>query len=310
LLRLALLLAVLLLVWGAAALATRRADTSAKADVFRLPTMQPTAIDTVVLTRPGDTVVLARKDTTAWTANGHPAAAQAITDLLAALADSTPGAELVAERRSSHAALGVDSAAGTRVQARGRGGRVADLVVGKHSPQFSGGYLRRADEESTYLVHGNLVDVLSRRGDEWRDHRIAAVRADSVAAVEISRGARRYAIRRGGTGWTLAPGGPADSARAADLVGAYAAVEAAGFASDAQADSARFSPADRKIRLLRKDGTPILTLLFDSTRTGFWVKPDTGRTVYMVETWVADRLAPADTSLRTRPQPARRPSPK
>ena len=161
----------------------------------------------MLLARAGDTTVLARKDTSTWTVNGHPAGRQAIADLFAALGDSAPGGELVAERRASHAALGVDSAGGTRVRVRGGGRTLADLVVGHRSSDFSGGYVRRADQEATWLARGRLVDVLTRPTDEWRDHRIASVTPDSVGAIEIARGSRRYVLKRVGAGWTLSPGG-------------------------------------------------------------------------------------------------------
>src|SRR5262249_42731849 len=93
-------------------------------------------------------------------------------------------------------------------------------------------------------------------------------------------------------------GGAIDSAAVANTVAAYRTVDATGFASAAQTDSARFSPPDRRARLLRKDGTALLTLLFDSTKAGYWVKPDTATTVYKMDEWNADRLAPADSMLR------------
>jgi hypothetical protein len=298
LLRLAVILGVLLLIWGAAALARRRGAAPRASDAFHLPPITRSQVDTVLLARSKDTTVLARKDTSTWTVDGHPAAPRAIADLFNALADSGAGSELVAERRGSQAGLGVDSAGGTRVRFRGHGKTLADLVVGHRSSDFSGGYVRRPNQDSTFLVHGRLVEVLSRSSDEWRDHRIAAVPKDSVASVEISRGARRYVLRQSGRQWVLAPGGSADSARVADLMAAYTAVDASGFASPAQVDSAHFGSPDRRARLLRKNGTPILTLLFDSTTAGFWVRPDTGKTVYKVESWTADRLTPADSTLR------------
>jgi hypothetical protein len=258
-------------------------------------------VDTVLLTRPGDTAVLAKRDSSSWTVNGHAASSQAIAELFDALEDTTSTGDLVAERKTSHAGLGVDSATGTRVKVRAHGQTLADLVAGKRSTDFAGGYVRRADQESTWQMPGRLVDILSRKSDEWRDRRIAAVKADSIAAIDISRGARRYTLRRNGSMWALAPGGAADSSRAADLASAYGSVTAEGFATNAQADSARFGKPDRKTRLLRKDGTPIVTLLFDSTKGGFWVKPDTGHTVYRIETWTADRLAPADSTVRAKP---------
>jgi hypothetical protein len=42
----------------------------------------------------------------------------------------------------------------------------------------------------------------------------------------------------------------------------------------------------------------MLTLLFDSTASGFWVRPDTGTTVYRMDAFTADRLAPADSTLK------------
>jgi hypothetical protein len=300
LLRLVILFGVVLVLWGAAALVRRREAAPAAGDAFRLPPITRSQVDTVVLSDSAGTVVLAKKDTNAWTANGHPADMQGVADLLTALTDSAPGGELVAQRKASHAALGVDSAGGTRVRVKAGGRTLAELVVGHRAPELSGGYVRRAGEEPTWLVRGGLVNALSRRGDEWRDHRIAAVPADSIAAVEISRGARRYTVRRAGSGWALSPGA-ADSAQAEQLVAAYHAVDATGFATAAQADSARFDRPDRRTRLLRKDGTPLLTLLFDSTAAGFRVRADTGKTVYTMDGYSVDRLAPADSTLKVGP---------
>ena len=298
LVRLVILFGVVLVLWGAAALARRENSKSASGEVFRLPPIARSAVDTVMLADSGGTTVLAKQDTNAWTVNGQAAAPQAVADLLAALADSAPASELVAEKRASHAALGVDSAGGTRVRVSGGGRTLAELVVGHRAPGLPGGYVRRAGQEPTWLVHGGLVDALTRRGDDWRDHRIASVSADSVAAIEVARGARRYTLKREGGGWTVSPGGAADSAQAAQLVAAYHAVDATGFASAAQADSARFDRPDRRTRLLRKDGSPMLTLVFDSTAAGFWVRADGGKTIYKIDEYAADRLAPAESTVR------------
>lgn len=305
LIRLALVFLALLVLWAAAALGRHRTAKSGSGEALRLPAMTRRAVDTIVLARPADTVVLARKDTSAWTANGFPAAPQAVGDLFGALADTSSGSELVAERRASQTALGVDSAGGTRVRVRGGGRTLADLVVGHRSSDFSGGYARLADQERTYLVHGRLVELLTRPGDEWRDHRIAAVPADSIGAVEVSRGARRYELRQAGSGFALSPGGPADSSRAASLLAAFGTVQASGFASAAQADSARFTHPHRQVRVLRKDGSPLLTLLFDSTAAGLWVRSDTGKTIYRMDAYEADQLTPADTSLKGKPAAGR-----
>jgi hypothetical protein len=296
--RLALVFGALLLLWGGAAVARHREKAPAGTDAFRLPKITRATVDTVMLAHAGDTAVLARKDTSHWTVNRHAAATQAVADLFSAFADTASGTELIAERKTSHASLGVDSAGGTRVVIKGGGKTLADLVAGHRSSDFSGGYVRRADQEATYELRGRLVEWLARPSDEWRDHRITGVAADSIAAIEVSRGSRRYMLKRSGTKWELSPGGPADSAAVENLVAAYRTVDASGFATAAETDSARFSSPDRRTRLLRKAGTPLLTLLFDSTKAGFWVKPDSATTVYRIDSWNGDRLAPADSTLR------------
>ena len=179
------------------------------------------------------------------------------------------------------------------------GKTVAELVAGHQSSDYSGGYLRKAGDEATYLVRGRLAELLNQGVEQWRDHRIAAVPADSIGRIEVSRGGRSYTLERADKSWKLSRG-TADSARAAELAGAFRGVEAAGFASPADAGSANFARPDRAVTLARKDGTPIVKLVFDSTKTGFWVKTDTGKTVYRVEEYTADQLAPADSAVRAR----------
>jgi hypothetical protein len=296
--RVALVFAALLLLWGAAAMWQRHSASGSAGEAFRLPRVDRTKVDTVLLTKGGDSTRLARKDSS-WTVNGRPANQTAVSDLLAALSDTSATGEMVAERRGSQAGLGTDSAGGTRLQARAGGRTVADLMIGRQSPDFSGGYLRPTDREPTWQVQSRLVELATKPIDDWRDRRIAAIKSDQVASLELSRRTRRLTLTRTGAGaWTLSPGGATDSSRVNDLLAAWRDVQASGFATPAQADSARFSPPDRRARVLGKDGKAVLTLLFDSTATGWWVKADTGTTVYRMESYGVDRLMPADSALK------------
>lgn len=296
--RLAMVLGALLLLWGAASLARRGSRGPSESDRFAIPAIARDSADSVIITRPADTTRLARRDSTTWTVNGRPASRSAVQELFAALADTSRHTEMVAGRSASHSGLGVDSAKGARVRIVRGDSTLADLVRGNRGPGLDGGYFRSAGDSSVYLVGGDLAQVLERSSDEWRDRRIGGVIADSVARIEISRGTRSYAARRGSAGWTLAPGGRADSAAVAALLADYAQVEAAGFASDAQADSARFARPDRRVALFGRDSTALLALAFDSTATGFWVRAGADSTVYRVDSWSADRLAPPDSTLR------------
>ncbi len=290
-------LGALLLLWGAAALVRGGALVSGGSERFALPVIAPGKVDTVRIARRADTTLLVRHDSTKWTANGHPAAAAPIKELLAALGDSTRRTELIAEKSASHGRLGIDSS-GSRVRISGRSGELANLVLGQRSADLDGGYMRMANDSAVWLVRGGLAAALERSPDEWRDRRIGGVAGDSVARIEVTRGRRTYSLRRSDGKWTVGSGTPADSSAASELLRALDQVEASGFASAAQADSAKFKPADRSVRALRADGSPLFVLVFDSMPAGFWVRADTGKIVYRLETWASDRLTPAESALR------------
>jgi hypothetical protein len=300
--RLAMVLGALLLLWGATSLARRGGLGLSDSDRFDLPRVARDSTDSVIITRPADTTRLVRRDTTRWTVNGYAASRNAVEELFTALADSSRRTELVGGRTVSHAGFGVDSAKGARIRIIRKDSTLLDLVQGNRAAGLDGGYFRLASDSAVYMVSGGLAAALERSSEEWRDHRIAGVRADSIAKIEVSRGKRSYAVRRDGKGWNLAPGVRADSSAISALLTDYGDVQAAGFASAAQADSASFTRPDRRIALLRADGTPLLNLTFDSTANGFWVRATGDSTVYRMDAWSVDRLAPADSTLKAKPK--------
>jgi hypothetical protein len=299
--RLAMILVALLLLWGAASLARRGSRGPSESDRFALGPIPRDSVDSIVIQRAADTARLARVDSSTWTVNGHRASLSAVQSILAALGDTARRTELVGGRSKSHAGFGVDSAKGTRVRVVGGDSTVADLVQGNRGPGLEGGYFRLATDSAVYLVGGDLAQALEQTSDELRDKRIGGVPADSVVRIEVTRGRRSYTLRRDGAAWSLASGGRADSAAVAELLSSYGQVEAAGFATSAQADSARFERPDRRVALFRTDGSPLLTLVFDSTATGFWVRGGPDSTVYRLDTWSADRLTPSDSTLKAKP---------
>lgn len=299
---LAVALGVLLLLWGAVAVASRHGrDTEQR---LRLPGITTADGDTVTITGARDTVVLARAGT-AWRVNGHPTDPQAVGELVTSLGDSTAAGDLVAENASSYAQLGMDSASARRVRVQAHGKTVLDIVTGKPGVVYGTGYLRRATDPAVYLVRSSLPRIAERRVDGWRDKRIAVIPPDSVSKIEVQRGRKRYTLSREGARWTLAPGGAAaDSMAVANFLRALADIRAAGFASAAQADSLKFSPPSRRLRVLGRNGAPRVSLVFDSTAAGLWARADSGGTVWRLEGWGVDQLTPADSTLAARPTKA------
>lgn len=305
LLRLAAVLLLVLVLWGAVALASRRGSETGSI----IPKVDTSRVDTVAIAGPADTATLVRTGSKEipWRVNGHPADTQVVRELLAGLAAPDAGSELVAQNPASHARLQVTDDSGKRVRVVEKGRTLLDLVAGKRTTDGEGVYVRRPGEPAVYALGGDLAGAITRGADEWRNHMIAGVRTDSVWSIEIRRGSRPYTLRRKDSGWVLASGASADSAAVAGLLERYREIRVDGFGAKAQLDSLRFSKPRRAARLLDRDGFPLLSLAFDSISSGMWVRVSKadrrtgGRAeneAFRLDNWTADQLTPADSSLR------------
>lgn len=310
LLRLAAVLAVVLVLWGAVALASRTSDNR-EGQGGILPEIDTSAVDSIALSGLADTVLLARarEKRAEWQVNGKPADPKIVAGFLGALKDGKTNAELVARNPASHPRLGITDDSAKRVRVVQGARTVLNLLAGKQSAERDGVYLRRAGEPSVYVIRGGLAPALTRPADEWRDHTIATIQTDSVSAIEVRRGRRSYTLRKQGENWVFASGAGADSTAVANLLSRYGEITAAGFATKAQLDSLGFRRSRHTARLLDQRGTPILGLVFDSIASGTWVRVSEGRMdqtnsgeAYRIDDWTADQLTPSDSTLRKRPQ--------
>lgn len=286
-----------LIVWGVLAGAGRLRED--RAPRFSLPHVDSAAIDTIALERRGDTATLARH-AHVWRVNGFPVDNEHVHDLLRGLVDSAEWGELVAENPSSYARLGVGADSGLRLRVVSHGKQVVDVTSGKRTTDWTGIYLRRNGDSAVYALHSALLgEALTRPADDWRDKRIARINPDSVATVDVQRGARRTMLQRAGVKWTV-EAEPADSAAVAGMLDLYKTFDATGFASAAQADSLR--PANRvaAVRLRSKSGALLLGIRFDSTAGGGWARADSGGPVFKIDPYQLAHLAPAESTFKTR----------
>ena len=293
--RIAVGLAVLLLLWGGSELLSRGSDSVTGS--LALPVLAPGDVDTVSLVKGADSIVLVRQrpDTT-WRVNTHAATPGAVPELLRALGD-TVRPELVAQDASSFARLGVDSAAGRWLRVRGGAKPGLVLIVGGRGRDFESVYVRRPGDARVYLWRGRLASLVDRDVDGWRDKRIALLSPDSIAALDVARGPDHYTLTRAGKAWRL-NGRVTDSAAVARYLDRLKTVTAAGFA--APTDTAATRAARGRRRLTVRGGRGVLvSLAFDSTASGFLAHRagDAARTVYRMNSWDVDGLTPLSRSL-------------
>jgi hypothetical protein len=263
---------------------------------FQFPKVDRNAVDAVVIARATDTVRLARQGA-GWTVNDLTAGPTLVAQLFDAMADTTAQSELVAESASSHDRLGIDSAKARRLSFRQGDKTVAELLVGSRGGSFESAYVRAPGQNTVYQVKGRIIEYVERAVDDWRNKRIVEVQPDSVATVEVQTGKKSYTLSRSGASWSL-NGGPADSAAVANLLNQFKTLDAAGFATKGQADSANFATPDKSIRLKASGDRALATLAIDSTAAGFWVRREGDPTVFRIDSWILNQLTPVDSTLR------------
>lgn len=296
--RIAIGLAVLLLLWGASELLSRGSDTVTGS--LALPALAPADVDTVSVVKGVDSIVLVKQAPSAWTVNGRRAALDGVNDLFQALTDPAHP-ELVAQDSASFGRLNVDSAAGRWLRMRGGGTPRLRLIVGARGSEFQSAYVRRPGDSHVYLWRGRLAQLMDRSADDWRDKRIATLPPDSIVALDVQHGADRYTLTRAGRRWIL-NGGAADSAAVARYLKRLRAVTAAGFAAPTELASAKTVRPTRRLTVRGAKGRVLLALAFDSTAGGVLVRHlaglgGEGATVYRMNVWDVDGLTPPGRSL-------------
>jgi hypothetical protein len=295
--RAAMVLAVLIFVWGGFSLFTGPASDEIAS--LTLPRLTIADVDRVTIEQPEDTVTLATGDGVNWTVNGFRASQSGVEEVFTALTEAGEGGELVARSAGSHERMGVASTNGSRVTFYKGADPLAELIVGERGRGAASAYVRLLGADEVYQVQGQLASIAGRLESNWRDRNIGGAPYDSIQQVEVRRGSAQYTLTRGDQGGWLLDGAIADSASVRRVVSRFANVTAAGFPTAAQLDSIAFASPERAVVVRGLEGQVLLSLVFDSTASGVWVRHDSGGTVYRVDTWRMNDLTSADSTLRT-----------
>lgn len=121
---------------------------------------------------------------------GHPVRFEKLKGLLVGLAELRP-LEMKTASPSLHSKLGlqapsVEGSTAIEVEVLGAGGApVGDVIVGNPGPAARTRYVRRADEDQTWLVQGDLNPVASLQ--QWLDTEILRIEPADVSRVTVTQ---------------------------------------------------------------------------------------------------------------------------
>jgi hypothetical protein len=292
----AIALVVALVLWGASELLTKKSDKVMGQKLF--PALEAGSVDSIVIQRKADTLHLV-KGRGLWTVNGQLASGTEMEGFFKQLADTT-SPEIAAENSASHQRMGVDSVNSRRVKIFSAGQPRVDVFVGERGPDYQSSYVRRPGEQRVYLRYGPFAGFIDRGVDDWREHRMANVKPDSVARIDVQRKNLRYSLVRKDGKWAFGNGGAVDTAAVSRLIKNLSPLTATGFATADDAKKISFAKPD--LRLVVKDakGGTMVNLIADSMPNGYWVRADSGGPIFRNGVWIADEMTPWDTTVRAK----------
>lgn len=289
-------LVVLLVAWGVSELVSRRSD---KTLGQRLYTAVPRSqTDSIVIARDTDTIRLVRHPAY-WSVNGQRASELELEGFFKQLADTTPP-EIAAESKAVHERMGLDSAKGRFVRVFSGGKPVIELIVGQRGPDYQSSYVRKPGEERAYLRLGPFAGFVDRGMDDWREHHQANIPVDSARRVDVTRHARRYSLVRKDSTWQFSDGRPAEAVLVQRLLRNLSPSTATGFATAEEAKKISFRTPDLRVVVIGTHNDTLTHLRADSMPNGYWVQHDSGGPIFRNGVWVADEIAPHDSTLKGR----------
>lgn len=294
--QIAIALVVLLALWGASEALSRRSDRTAGDALYS--SVPESQVDSVVIARPEDTVRLV-KHPGYWAVNGHRASPAEVEGFVQQLAD-TARPEIAGESKAVHQRMGLDSAQGRHVRVFAGGKPAIELLVGERGPDYQSSYVRKPGEDRVYLRFGPFAGFVDRQVDDWRDRRMANIPKDSARRADVTRHGRRYSLVRKEGKWQFTDGRPADSVLAQKLLNSLSPATATGFATAEEAKKISFRQPDLRVVVIGAHNDTLIHLLADSMPNGYWVRNDSGGPIFRNGVWIADEIAPHDSTLRGR----------
>ncbi|MEJ2217171.1 MAG: DUF4340 domain-containing protein [Gemmatimonadota bacterium] len=273
---------VLLLIYVGVNIASRHRPPKSKLG-DDLAALKQDEVQKATLIAPPDTVHL-QHNGAGWTVNGYPADSAMAASLVSDLADAQVG-NIASTNPANQARLGVSNDSARTVELDDAKGP----VVGKRGPGYTSTYVRLPGQNEVRVLDADLVSALNRHVDAWRNKLILKVDTSRVASLQVARHDTTYTLARGDSSWTV-DGKSAKTSAVQDLLGAVAGFRANGFAPD----TAQLGAPVRSVVALDAKGDTLADLTFAAgPGSNLRVKSAAKPTLFEVESWQADRIAPA-----------------
>lgn len=137
---------------------------------------------------------------------------------------------------------------------------IADVVIGKNGPDLASNYIRRASDDSVYLIPRAIMGIFTPRADDWRERRLWSIEPNDIKGVEVKIGKKEWAASKGEDNeWTLTvpPNVSANSEKIREFVKKISDVRARGFADEVDIAAAGIDKPASQLSISYGDGKTV-----------------------------------------------------
>jgi hypothetical protein len=293
----------------------RRDARPSRADEIPSVELDEATITALEINRPNDErVVLSKVDET-WRVtepldadadqNNVKSALNRLTDLRIT--------RVVATQPEHYAQLQVDDENAVRVTVKDGETTLTELRVGKYSDGVT--MVRIEDRPEVFGAGGSLRYAFDRELKAWRDRKVVQLETANVQSVRFDSPKGTFAFQRQNGGWIATEGekelGEFDPKQVDGRLSTAARLTATGFAPEGtSAPRAGLTEPTATVTMTTSDDEAKTVVLGDATDEGdeFYLWREDNPTIYVISTYLADRLQP-DAAAFEKPKPPPAPPP-
>ena len=274
-----------------------------------LPTIHKNDVDSLEIRRPGEPPIRLTRSGSAWRVVAPVDAIADMTAINAALdkLDTLEVTGPAAANRANHARLEVSADKGIRVIVKKGATTLADLWIGAFR---SGATMVRVEgQDRVYAVEGSIKYAFNKDVKDWRDREITDLDPNDVVAITFQGPKGTFGFAKNGDDWSAAPGAAVlarfSPSKLAGVVQSAARLRATDFAATTlTAEQLGFDTPEMTTITFRtggEGGVQDVTLqLGKASSSGdreFYARRAGVDTVYIISSYLANRLAPDEESL-------------
>ncbi len=278
-----------------------------------LPEITKSEIDSLEIRRPGEPIIRLTKSGGNWRMVAPVDSAVDMTAVNAVLdkLDTLEVTGTAATNRANHARLEVSADKGIRVLVKKGTTTMADLWVGAFR---SGATMVRVEgRDEVYAVEGSIKYAFNKAAKDWRDREVTDVDPNDVVAITFQGPKGTFSFAKNGDDWAAAPGlttlARFSPSKLSGVLQSAARLRATDFAEPAVTDAMTgFGTPEMTTVTFRTGGEggvqEIALQIGKASGSGdreFYARRVGVDTVYIVSSYLANRLAPDEEALSMPP---------